>query len=1145
MRKAGNDFFLNQGLLQNLMLGLFLGFLLTGCAKKSDQMVSVGVLVNADTKNSSEIIEMKSFLQQFEKFEFHFNLVDENDAATGSLPDFDLLWLHQRNSADLPKEFALNGFSEKINNYLDNGGKLLLTMDALQLLPVIGLEQQAPDTITVEAFDRGYGRQLGFHAYLNHPLFEGMHGGAYVFNPVKDTTTQQTGYFDPEYKPQGDVIAVDWSYITFHEDKKLILEYSKGAGRVLAIGAYLDFAIENQNQKEFSLFIQNAIHYLHRPIPDNVNYWNYNYGEVIEFEKDLPEIEIPSSIRWETRQNDLSYHSQAALDDFWDLTGERMMVMGKEKSGIDEIWAHPFMALRDFEVGVIEVGKTEIFWLKDSAPSITINPEAIFRTFRLQTGTLTEIITVHHEKPTTAVQYQIEGISLKLFVKFKSNLRLMWPYSHHVMGSLKYSWNDGFQSFVISDMNENFTTMVGFNQIPNIRMAGRFDDFKTEDGNLAGIPTDLLQVGVLAAFDLDENTSLDVVISASDFEDPQTVAYHAAALQNPSSVYQNARDYYAGLLDNKLMITSPDAAFNRGYRWALIGADRHFVHTPGIGRSLVAGIGTTARGWNGRHEINGRPGYAWYFGRDGQWSGFAINGYGDFEKVRDILALFIKYQSLNGKIFHELTTSGAVHYDAADATPLFVVLMGKYLRASGDLEFIRQNNETIQKAMDFCYSTDTDKDGLIENTNVGHGWVEGGFLFGGKTTVYLASCWAAALNEAAYMATALKDEKLSNQYKSDSEKVKLMINGQFYNDSLGFYNHSLKPDYTFIQENTIMPAIPMYFGHIEPARAGSSLDKWASNYFTSNWGVRIVGEDNPRFHPAGYHSGSVWPLYTGWVALAEYKNDRPAQAFSHVMSTISIKDYWAKGFVEEVMHGSEYAPRGVCAHQCWSETMILQPLIDGMIAYEPDAVNNSLRLSPAVPANWDFYEFDNIPIGNEMIGLMMQRTDEKIQYDFKYTGSTILKVNFQPLMPAGTKISSVNFNGVPIEFSLMEKSDATILQLEFEMIHNPRFEIFYTGGIAVLPIIQNPNPGDSAGGLRIIDAELRSNLYTITLEAPAGTQDEISLYLNLPVLKRIENGRLISIDGKIARIAVDFDGGGKYLKKNVVLWLSDSIQPVR
>ena len=169
------------------------------------------------------------------------------------------------------------------------------------------------------------------------------------------------------------------------------------------------------------------------------------------------------------------------------------------------------------------------------------------------------------------------------------------------------------------------------------------------------------------------------------------------------------------------MITTPDKEFNQGYRWAMVRSDQFLQTTSGVGTSMMAGFSTTATGWNGRQAVSGRPGYAWYFGRDGEWSGMALDAMGGFDKVKKVLAMFVKYQALDGKIFHELTSSGSVHYDAADATPLFILLAGHYLHYSGDISFIHSIWPSIEKAISYCYSTDTDHDGLIENTNVGHG----------------------------------------------------------------------------------------------------------------------------------------------------------------------------------------------------------------------------------------------------------------------------------------------------------------------------------------------------------------------------------------------------------------------------------------
>ena len=177
----------------------------------------------------------------------------------------------------------------------------------------------------------------------------------------------------------------------------------------------------------------------------------------------------------------------------------------------------------------------------------------------------------------------------------------------------------------------------------------------------------------------------------------------------------------------------------------------HVTLLPRLGTALVAGFSTINRGWDGGHKVSGRPGYAWYFGRDAEWSGFAIDDYGDFATVRRQLEFLERYQDMSGKIFHELSTSGVVHYDASDATPLYILLAAHYVRASGDVAYLRKSWPHLQKAMEFLYSTDPDGDQLIEDTNVGHGWLEpGGKLFPVHTEFYLAGIWGEALARAAW-----------------------------------------------------------------------------------------------------------------------------------------------------------------------------------------------------------------------------------------------------------------------------------------------------------------------------------------------------------------------------------------------------------
>ena len=76
-----------------------------------------------------------------------------------------------------------------------------------------------------------------------------------------------------------------------------------------------------------------------------------------------------------------------------------------------------------------------------------------------------------------------------------------------------------------------------------------------------------------------------------------------------------------------------------------------------------------------------------------------------------------------------------VHYDSADATPPYIVLMGEYLKWPGDVDFVRSQWERVERAMDHLHSTIRNDYGFIENYNVGQGWVEFGPLAGSDVEV--------------------------------------------------------------------------------------------------------------------------------------------------------------------------------------------------------------------------------------------------------------------------------------------------------------------------------------------------------------------------------------------------------------------------
>jgi glycogen debranching enzyme len=912
-----------------------------------------GAFQNTD----KESLAAFDFLKTLKGFSPVYVTFDELHKNPKLLDSFKAAWFHRQDTSNFSSSETDLKAVKEIRDFVTRGGNLLLTLNAFRYINTLGIEPVKPTDSIKPSIDEGYGRKLGFHAFLIHPVFDGMFGGSYIMVPIKDTTFRITGYFGSSLPMNGKVIGVDWDYIFLKEDSKLMLEYDVGKGKVIAVGGYTCFSVPNMNRDHLELFLKNIFRYLAvtNSITD-VHYWNYLPANVYSLplnglQKNPLLTVLPNSEKWDIPDDPLAIQNRYASGNYWDIAGERMLTMGTENGGIEEIWAHPFMAFRDYEAGLRFENQDTIFWLNDERPEAETLPWCYLRNYKFRRAYLREILVNDPEYPCGVIHYEYHGVyPAELVLKVKSNLRLMWPYSEKVTGSIGQAFDADHNAFFVQDQSGTYSAMIGANRNPDAEVPGQFSDFRYDKirKTFEGIPTADMNAACLLTYPLKMTDRMDVIYAATNEKRKTTVQYFDTAIRNPRMIANRAENHIDSLLSHSLLITSPDPNFNRGYRWALIATDRFFVNTTGMGKSMVAGYSTTRTGWNGEHKVNGRPGYGWYFGRDGEWSGFALLDYGDFQKVKSELEFYGKYQDLSGKIFHEATTSGVVHYDAADATPLYIVLAGKYFRHTQDTAFLRQIWPSVKKAVDFCYSTDRDHDHLIENTNVGHGWVEGGELYGSHATLYMQGCWAAALDETANMATALKIPE-AESYKLESITVKNLINTIFWNPQKKYYSYGMNKDRTFRTDATVLPAVPLYFKFGNSEKAKPVLDQLASNAFSTNWGTRIIREDSPFFKPTGYHYGSVWPLFTGWTALAEYAYGNYQQGFFHLMNNLNIYKNWGKGFVEEVMNGATYEPSGVCPHQCWSETMVLQPAIEGMLGLIVNDGEKKIVLSPAFP----------------------------------------------------------------------------------------------------------------------------------------------------------------------------------------------------
>ncbi|RKY53796.1 MAG: hypothetical protein DRP89_05730, partial [Candidatus Neomarinimicrobiota bacterium] len=983
----------------------------------------------------------------------------------GELKDVDAAWVH------IPDESVYNEWSThlpevtELKKYYKNAGKLFLSNFAALFPAALGIEPLKPEIRTLHIKDNWLFDQRGLQSFRGHPVFKGLFGGGFIWDSYEDQELPIIGYFGDDFPRSGKVVATGKSYVTVNENHRLMVEYQEGQGKILSVGAFIYFSKDNRLKLHLEKFIENSLLYLvGKNVKGPITYWQKCNNKPREFNISTKSLKKSDERTLKNLpKTELVFEKDNPQNNFFDLAGRRALVMGKESGGIDELWVHPFRVLRNFQTGVIVENK--VVWLNDLPVKVEIRPESLTRIYQTEYGKLKEIIYPSLLRAGAIVHYEANiSKPIKLMVKFRSELRWMWPYSENALGDLYYGYDERLKALHVRDASGDFYCIIGADLEPDQNISGQYGDITWRSNKFTETQTDLNQVYHACLYELNSESDnvLNIAIVGTNEGKENALNDYRYLLSHPKKVYSTLTKHYQNLLDTKLTIESPGEEFNKLWKWALVGTDRFLVKTPPLGTALVAGFSTTERGWDGGHKINGRPGYGWYFGRDSEWSCFAIDDYGDFELVKKQLEFLQKFQDISGKIFHEISTSGVVHFDAADATPLYIILVAHYLKASGDIDFVKKSWHHIKKAMDFLYSTDTDGDLLIENTNVGHGWVEGGKLWGANSTFYLAGLWAQALKDASYIASQLQKEKLSEKYLSDAAQVVRVLNTDFWNDSTRFFNYGKFSNGKFNPEKTVLPAVVMYYGLLDDEKVEFVLDNYAGNDFSSDWGVRILSSESPLFNPRGYHYGSVWPLFTGWTALAEYQYGNSTQGFTHIVNNLYIKNHWALGYVEEVMNGAVYKPSGVCPHQCWSETNILHPAITGMIGWKPDVPEKSAALNPRFPLHWNEVKINNLHAGQTVLQLQMERTKTNTRYEFNLIKGPNILVDFTPEIAEGMVIDETKLNGKIIKVCSQTKRGLLTEPISFPLKDRVEIVFHHHNGVGMIPLMPQPAPGKSS-----------------------------------------------------------------------------------
>ena len=581
------------------------------------------------------------------------------------------------------------------------------------------------------------------------------------------------------------------------------------------------------------------------------------------------------------------------------------------------------------------------------------------------------------------------------------------------------------------------------------------------------------------------------------------------------------RDY----LDRTVGLELPDAQLQAAYDWSKLSEAKGLVNNPLLGEGLVAGYGLSRGVY--------RPGFAWFFGRDTFWTSFALTSSGDLAAAKAGIAFIAKYQRADGKMPHEISQSASLvpwfekfpyGYASADATPLFVAAVRNYVQASGDVAFAREMWPALLKAFEFMRAN-LEANGYPKNFQVGHGWVEGGPLLPVRVELYQAGCYVEALRSMAMLARLTGDAGLASTLDREFETKRKRLDDLFWLPRSHVYAFALDTTGKPVDQPSVLATVPMWFGVLDPARSLDMIQRLSDEEHAADWGMRIISSQSRKFGPEGYHFGSVWPLFTGWAAVGEYRYHAAASAYSNLRANAWLALDGAGGNSTEVLSGLTYSPLSTASpHQIWSAAMVVSPLLRGLCGLDVDVPNRRVVFSPHVPVEWPGLAIRRIPVGKSSLDLVLKQDDRSQELTVINNGAETIHLAFSPAYSRGTRVVGPTTINDSDQHALLE-ADVPPGSKTLTIAHEGRFG--YT-----LPY-DPPQLGGRSENLKLISEKWSAANTSLNLTV-SGLASRV-YRLNVTGAARI--GAVMGAKIEPGGLLIDMPNGAGYVHKTVVITL--------
>ena len=779
------------------------------------------------------------------------------------------------------------------------------------------------------------------------------------------------------------------------------------------------------------------------------------------------------------------------------VLGRKAAWLGTE-TGEAELWVHPLKLANGFRLDFKIPEYDAPVRGADLARRVDVRPEVTTITYSHATFTVREHILAPLDEPGLLVLLEVDTYRpLDVVVSFRSVFQDAWPGA---FGGQYVFWDDDTRAFVLSESRQIQNAFIGS---PWARSGTSHAAHALPDApSQFVIPVDPRRAS-------GEYVPIAIVAAKAPREDVKET--YRSLITRARPLYEARLAHAERLRSAAPSLVSPDPRLDLALEWAKVNLDEQTVCNPDLGCGLVAGFGPSGESL--------RPGFGWFFGGDAAINSFAMSLVGQGAGVAEGLRFLAKYQRPDGKIPHEISQSAAripwftdfpYAYYHADTTPYWLVALWRYWRATGDLGFVREMWPAAAKAWAFCRAADTDGDGLMENTAAGLGAIEVGAI--GEDIhedVYLAAVGAKAAEAVAEMARAQGESALALQADKVRAQAVRTLDERYWLEAAGHHAFGILRSGRTNDTLTVWPATAVALGVLEGPRAQRTMAALASHRITADWGARMLSRDSPLYDPTHYNMGAVWPFVTGFVAWGHYNEGRSYAGYPLLDALARLGFDFARGRHPELLSGAYYRPLDTAVpQQFFATSMLVTPLVAGLLGFEPDAPHGRARLAPAFPPQWDRLEVKRLGVGATLLDAELRRGPGRVEATLRATGPPV-DVTFDPRLPLGARQRQ------PDRAAVIRVSDRPVTAV-----------VSFEGGIEVEPPPLDLTPGQGDGGLRVLDVRAEGHGFVLELEGQAATTFELVVHSAKPLVA--DGARLVGRTGYRTRLAVSFPPGERY-----------------